>query len=325
MKTTTLFASTLIGLFLAADVHAQSAAATAEQLFRDANALLAKGQTHDACTKFAESQKLDPQLGTLLNLATCHEKEGKAATAWSEFSELVDQAGRQQDKKRLTYGKVAELDSQLPHLQLRVPAGTAELRLDGVVLGEGAWSSLLPVDPGDHELAYSAPGKRPGSVHATAVRGSTAVLALPPLTDEPAAPRPVLVVLSPPVVLDLPPPLLPRAETHEGSPWRTAGFVVGGVGVVGVGIGATLGVLALGSKSTVTQDCNGNRCSSAGLSAASSAKSQATASTIGFVAGGVCAAAGLTLVLVGGRGGGTVGLAPATLTHGGGLATYGTF
>ena len=323
MKTATIFASTVIGLFLAADAHAQSTGATAEQLFRDANALLARGQTHDACAKFAESEKLDPQLGTLLNLATCHEKEGKVATAWSEYSELVDQAGKQKDQKRLTYGrkKVAELESQLPHLTLRVPAGTAELRLDGVVLGQGAWSSSLPVDPGDHELAYTAPGKKPGSLHATAVKGAAAVVVLPLLIDEPVATPAVLAVAPPPVAIDQPPP----AETHEGHPWRTAGFVVGGVGVVGLGLGATFGALALGSKSTVTQDCTGNRCPPGGLSAASSAKSQATVSTIGFVAGGVLAAAGLTLVLVGGKGERSIGLAPATLTHGGGLATYGTF
>jgi hypothetical protein len=322
MKTAMLLASTLMGLFVAADVHAQAAAATAEQLFRDANALLAKGQIHEACAKFAESEKLDPQLGTLLNLATCHEKDGKVATAWGEYSELVDQAEKQKDKKRLGYAKkkLAELDSHLPHFELRVPAGTAELRLDGVVLGQGAWSSSLPVDPGDHELTYTAPGKKPGSLHATAVEGSAAVLVLPPLVGEPVAAPPALVVAPLPVVIEPPPP-----DTHEGSRWRTAGFVVGGVGVVGLGIGATLGALALGSKSTVMQDCHGSQCSSAGLSAVSSAKSQATGSTIGLVAGGVCAAAGLTLVLVGSKGGGTLGLAPATLTHGGGLATYGTF
>ena len=125
MKTRSFLSSTLIGLFLAADAPAQSAAAAAEQLFRDANTLLAKGQTHEACAKFSESQKLDPQLGTLLNLATCHEKEGKVATAWTEYSELVDQAGKQNDKKRLAYGKkkVAELDGQLPHLDFVSPRG----------------------------------------------------------------------------------------------------------------------------------------------------------------------------------------------------------
>jgi hypothetical protein len=304
--------------------HAQAGAAAAEQLFRDASTLLARGETHEACTKFGESQKLDPQLGTLLNLATCHEKEGKVATAWTEFSELVDQAGKAKDQKRLAYAKkrATKLEAQLPRLQLQVPAGTAELRLDGIVLGEGVWTSLLPVDPGDHWLAYSGPGKKPAMFHVAATLGATATVALPALADAEVAPA--VAVMPPPVVAPSEPPPEP-APTNAGGPLRTAGFVTGGVGVVGLGLGATFGGLALSSKSTVSHDCNGSQCSSTGLSAVSSARSQATASTVGFVAGGVCVAAGLAMVLVAGRHKERLSLAPTTVEHGGGLATFGEF
>jgi hypothetical protein len=64
-------------------------AAMAESLFREGKRLSAEHKYSEACPKFEESFKIDHGLGTLLNLASCHESGGQPASAWAEFSEAT--------------------------------------------------------------------------------------------------------------------------------------------------------------------------------------------------------------------------------------------
>src|SRR5579859_3208684 len=99
--------------------------AVAEALFRDAQQLLAAGKTADACAKFTESQRLDPQTGTLLNLALCHDKQGRVATAWSEYGEVATQAARKGEAAREKFARshAADAERRLAYVRLELPAG----------------------------------------------------------------------------------------------------------------------------------------------------------------------------------------------------------
>ena len=106
----------LLASLVTRSVAAQPAAndaAMAETLFEDAKKMMARGDYAAACPKLSESNRLDPGSGTLTALALCHEQEGKTATAWAEFIQVVSeaqQAGRT-DREKFARQHVAALES----------------------------------------------------------------------------------------------------------------------------------------------------------------------------------------------------------------------
>ena len=147
-------------------VHAQQIEVSASQaLFEEARQLMLDNRPGDACPKFAESLRLDPELGTLLNLALCHEKQGKPATAYLEYRDAIAQAAREgeSDRRALAEQRITALEPRVIRLTLRlefpVPRGLW-LKLDGTALEPAALGVALPVDPGAHAIEYGAPGLR---------------------------------------------------------------------------------------------------------------------------------------------------------------------
>ncbi|HLK39114.1 MAG TPA: hypothetical protein VKU41_20270, partial [Polyangiaceae bacterium] len=136
----------------------------AEALFRSGRSLMAQGDLPAACAKFAESHRIDPKLGTLMNLALCHEKSGRTASAWAEYLQagsLAERAG-QSDRARVAREHAAGLEPKLLHVVIDADAKSdAAVTLDDQPIGPAAYRTALPVDPGDHVLRATAPGKAP--------------------------------------------------------------------------------------------------------------------------------------------------------------------
>src|SRR5688572_25737334 len=82
----------------------------AEVLFREARAAMRKGDVARACPKFAESYRLDPSLGTLLNLALCEEQQGRIVSAWTKFKHFLDSAPLSDKRREIARERVAELE-----------------------------------------------------------------------------------------------------------------------------------------------------------------------------------------------------------------------
>lgn len=103
---------------------------------------------------------------------------------------------------------------------------------------------------------------------------------------------------------DTPPPSpVPLAA----KPRRSAGpsalsWTLSGLGVVGLGAGAVLGVLAASNHEDASSSCSGNQCASqAGVDSMESAYKYGNLSTIALASGGLLFATGLSLWLFGGR------------------------
>ncbi|MRG94755.1 tetratricopeptide repeat protein [Polyangium spumosum] len=128
--------------------------AAAEALFQVAKGLMEKKNYAEACPKFEASYKLDPAIGTKLNLADCLEKQGQLAKAWVAWGEARDQAKREGDKPRedLATRRQKEVDPRVPRLSVQVKGSVEGLVVyrDEVKLEPVTFGVPLPVDPGKH-------------------------------------------------------------------------------------------------------------------------------------------------------------------------------
>ena len=275
--------------------------ALASRLFDDASKLLAAGQAPAACAKYAESQRLDPELGTLLHLAECYAKVGKTASAWTTFREAADVATQRSDPRNAKIReRIASIEKNLPELILVVAESepkTLEIRQDGAILGRAAWGTPVPVDPGEHTITATAPGTRPRELKVTVMSdGQTLSVHLPAAEAVPA----VGPAASPPVAGAPAPTRV--ASNSEGrrtvSKQRTlTAMLIGGAGVVGVGVGAVFGLMVKPAYDESAAHCNGNYCDATGHEARQNAFTKARISNIAFAAGASALAVGVVIWL----------------------------
>lgn len=166
-RTTVCLSGVLGVLAPSAAAHAQSSGAQAETLFRQGKDLMARGQVAEACAAFDASQKLDPNIATLLNQAACREKNGQLATAWGLFLEAERQTRSATDTQNQQHhqtaaNKAAKLEPRLSTLTITVPAENRVAGLEVLRSGDpvdpGAWNRALPVDGGTYRITARAPG-----------------------------------------------------------------------------------------------------------------------------------------------------------------------
>ncbi|MBS2014674.1 MAG: hypothetical protein JST00_17435 [Deltaproteobacteria bacterium] len=260
--------------------------ATADALFRLGKELLDAGRAAEACPKLAESQRIDPRTGTLLNLAVCHEQEGKTASAWAEFNEAAAQSAnaKQPDREKLARAHIEELEKTLSKIKvvLQLASQGIEVKLDGKVLRPAALGTPIPVDPGPHTVEANAP------LHKAWVRN----VVIPKGPSLQAIEVPALEVEEP-----SPAAAAPIGPQKKSDPWPAVGLALFGVGSAALGAGVFFGLQTVAKKDDAERECIGDRCSQRGLDIYDDARTAATISTITIGAAVVLIAAGAYLVL----------------------------
>ena len=266
----------------------------AESLFREAQQLTKGGKIEEACSKFAQSYQLDPQLGGLLYLATCHEQIGKTATAWLEFTEAAETAARTgaADRERIARERAADLERRLSRLVIETTSQDAvEVLLDRAPVRREVLGSSLPVDPGAHVVEARASGRRSWSQEVRIEPDArTTTVRVPALELEPSARS---AAAAPPR------PRRPTADTGgtASSGRLTAGRIAVGLGVIGLGVaGVSTGIL-VEQHARIEDECPHNQCSPRGLELAESSRALFGVNAAGFIAGGLGLGIGTLLIL----------------------------
>jgi hypothetical protein len=306
----------LLAMTLAAAPSYASDAAAAQALFDDARKLMAAGRWEEACPKLEESQRLDPGVGTVFQLASCHEHVGRTASAWAEFLDAAQRARStaQTARERVARQRAAALEPRLSHLTIAPARELPGLTIarDGREIGRAQWGTPVPVDPGAHTVRARAPGRAPWERTVDVGPATSSVeLTVPPLVDARAAapavtppqPSPLAPTPAPPPAAATRPPSGDAAygendNADRGRTGRTLGFVLLGAGAAGLGVGALFGLFSKAKHDDAQSHCDAaNRCDAEGLALRDDAIQNGTISTVGFVTGLAATTAGV-IVLV---------------------------
>jgi hypothetical protein len=315
----------------------------ARALFDEGRDLMAAKKPSEACPKFAASMRLDPKGGTLLNLAVCHEAEGKTATAWVEFKEALAWARRdaRPEREQLAQERIAAVEPKLSRLVIAIATGAGaaglEVRLDGAVVDRAAIGTAMPIDPGEHVVSASAPGRKKWEarvvVGAVADRKTVEVPALeseavvaPPATPRATATSTARATAAPTATAT---PAATATPTATPAAAPIAGYVVGGAGVVAIGVGAYFGLSAKSKHDEAKNEhCPDGYCDATAAQLSRDARTQGWISTALFGVGLVGVGVGTYLVLSGGKGEAAstgIRVAPVVGASGGGMNVGGAW
>jgi hypothetical protein len=163
--------------------------------------------------------------------------------------------------------------------------------MDGAPLAARLDGSAIRVDPGEHTFELVADGYFPISRRLTVqegVKGREEVVVFE--SAKPTVPAPASG------------PSVQTTPTSDTSPQRTIAYVVGGVGIIGLGIGTVFGVLAKATYDDAVSNCGSpsagvRLCNSDGVARGDTSDRQATISTIAFVAGAALLTGGVVLFM----------------------------
>jgi serine/threonine-protein kinase len=268
------------------------------------------GHFSEACPKLEESERIDPAIGTLLYLGECYEKTGRTASAWATFREAASaaQAQGETERTRVAAARADRLQPSLSKLTLKVAPETAQLATlrvtrDHVPVAKALFGVAIPVDPGKYRIVASADGYQSHEAEIeVSANGDSKSLEIPVLAASTTAPIAAIAAEGATSVSaqtsQVPPPD-PRSESGHGNGMRTAAYVTGALGVVGLGVGSYFGLRAISKNNEAKDHCpSGNVCDDQqGESLTDDAQSAAVVSNVAFAAGAALAVTGVVLYL----------------------------
>jgi hypothetical protein len=295
--------------------------ANARQAFESAAVLEAEQKWVEAAEKLRQALAVKDTPGLRFHLAHCEAEQGlllEAAADYDRASELLREGAKAPDVQKLLIPASAELKRRIPHIKVDIPSDIVSpaAELDGKVVAPSELSHQA-LNPGAHQLKLSARGRSPFESSFSVKEGEELAIradlpeARPALSDPALGPR----------ALTPAPADAPSAERPIASPRRSSAklyWLVGESVVTAAGLALGIGYAVAGasardrvqgaqSRIDAAAPSNPGACSSPGTLSQACADlhtaiddhdRDGTLSTVGFVVGGVGAAALVTTWLV---------------------------
>ena len=285
-----LLVTVLLLVAFATDAKADG---NADKLFEEGLEDMRTGRYDTGCPKLAESHRLDPLPGALFTLAECEWRWGKinsAVTHYKEYLTAYDEMPpkeKAEQKKRAAVAKqqLSDLEPMVPTLTVKLAKGTpasARVHRNGAPI-EGL-GTPIPVDPGEHRLVVSVPGRpdHQESVVVTRAEKRQVVLRLPaekPRQSDDDDDDEVNMEVDREAV-------------------RIAAIVLSAVSAAAGVASVITGGITLKHKQTIEDNCAGLACNAEGIDAADQSKITGTVSTVGLVVGAAGLATAIALWVI---------------------------
>jgi hypothetical protein len=275
-----------------------------------------QGQYPTACNLFKESYRLDPAVGTAINLGDCEEHVGHPGEALAWYEKAFSRLSVTDDRLVLVQQRIEAIEKTGARLEIRTgqgaPPGTT-ITLDGELVDAARLRTPVLLSPGNHVVVATAVGYRGSRQGVSLKEGEARSLQVwpgPPLEEA----IPTFVEAADTGRRD-------RETRARASTWRTVGYTAGAAGLASLWVGSVTGLLALDRESLRAKNCDvQNICNETGYDAARSGKTLATVSTITMVAGGAALGVGAYLVLSNRAGSPQTALVPLASPQVGGMS-----
>jgi hypothetical protein len=294
----------------------------ARALGKEGTDALARKDYATALDRFSRAEKLYHAPTLLLGLAESLAGSGKLISALETYNRLARETlpagapGPFKEAVATAKKEAVALEPRIPSVVVEVTgAPSPTVTIDGDPIPSAALGAPRPVDPGTRTVRAEASGFSPAEQTVKLDEGKTVRVKLELKSVAPAAPS---SPESAPVPAAGPPPS--DTAARSGGTQRTVGWVALGVGATGLVVGGVTGVMFLGKKSELDDNCPGGQCPPDRKSTHDAYKSLSLVSGIGFVVGVVGASAGATLLLTAPKDATFTAIVPFVSPQGGGIA-----
>ncbi len=310
----TKLAMYLVAIGSVAQAHAAWAVTPSDRersaaLFTSAKQHMTDGDFLTASAELSESEILNPQVGTVLNLAYCYERMGRTATAWSMWIEAAAAAAAkgQHARQEAAIARANALQRDLVHATVTVAPQAARdlvmVAIDRTPLPRTVWGLPVPLDPGTHELMAVADGYQTWSHEFVVAAGVEPNLLVPELEPTATGGAPLNSSRG-----SSSPPLFSVATTStatgkaplnssEGSSWTVALWAAGATAIGAASVGGGFGLAYQSNRNAASRNSARAGYNAAGLAEIARAKTDGwVANTMFTVAGAALIAGAVTAV-----------------------------